>query len=71
MYYFISDPIYKVQCSPNEMLVEIVDTDESNNVYLQHLKKYPGKIFHTSAFYNRKNSIYAYKTINILTQERL
>lgn len=37
------DPIYKVQCSPNEMLVEIVDTDESNNVYLQHLKKYPDK----------------------------
>jgi len=37
------DPIYKVHCSTNEMVVEFVETDQTNNFYLQHLKKYPDK----------------------------
>jgi len=39
----IKDPEYRVRCSPNEMLVEIVDTESTTNFYLQHLKNYPDK----------------------------
>jgi len=31
-----------VQCSPDEMVVQFEDTEQTNNFYLQHLKKYPG-----------------------------
>ena len=42
--YYVSDPEYRVRCSPNEMLVEIVDTESTTNFYLQHLKNYPGNV---------------------------
>ena len=31
-----------MQCSPDEMVVQFEDTEQTNNFYLQHLKKYPG-----------------------------
>ena len=40
--FFFLDPAYKVQCSPDEMVVQFEDTEQTNNFYLQHLKKYPG-----------------------------
>ena len=40
--YSFLDPAYKVQCSPDEMVVQFEDTEQTNNFYLQHLKKYPG-----------------------------
>ena len=40
--FFFLDPAYKVQCSPDEMVVQFEETEQTNNFYLQHLKKYPG-----------------------------
>ena len=40
--FFFLDPAYKEQCSPDEMVVQFEDTEQTNNFYLQHLKKYPG-----------------------------
>ena len=42
--YFISGPHYKVHCTHDHLRVDIVKQEDISDIYLQHLKEYPGKI---------------------------
>jgi hypothetical protein len=35
--------LYKVKCSEDTMLVEVVKTESTGDIYLEQLKDYPGK----------------------------
>ena len=34
---------YRVHCSPEEMVVEVSKPKDVTAIYLEHLKRYPGK----------------------------
>ncbi|PSN31893.1 hypothetical protein C0J52_27172 [Blattella germanica] len=44
---------YKVKCSPETMLVEMVRPDNSTNIYLEHLKGYPDTACHPEIEHNK------------------
>ena len=39
-----SGPHYKVHCTKDNLRVDVVKHEEVSDIYLQHLKDYPGEI---------------------------
>lgn len=40
-----ADPVHKVHCSSQEMVVEMIKPLDVTHVYLEHLKHYPGTYY--------------------------
>ena len=44
--FVLSGPHYKVHCSKDNLRVDIVKQEDISDIYLQHLKEYPGNTYH-------------------------
>ena len=49
---FLADPLYKVRCSADQMVVEMIKPLDVKAVYLEHLKNYPGNNNGTPSIYD-------------------
>ena len=47
----LSGPHYKVHCSKDNLRVDIVKQEDISDIYLQHLKEYPGNTHIISYYY--------------------
>ena len=49
---FLADPLYKIRCSADQMVVEMIKPLDVKAVYLEHLKNYPGNNNGTPSIYD-------------------